>query len=121
MDVEKPIYEKRTFYGPLEIAPDLPQNGWRSIMKHPDDPSKLIRVSGEGTYWDQNEMDESVYATQQALRGLGEHGIHHVNPSYIDATDKDSRPHLLAVVTRLNHVQSYESLLISWLTKLRPN
>lgn len=112
MNTERPIYEKRTFYGPLEIAADLPQDKWRSIMKHPDDPSKLIRVSGEGAYWDQDEMDESVYATQQVIKGLSKHGIHHVNPSYIDATDKDGRPHLLAVVTRLSHVQPYESLLL---------
>ena len=108
MNSEKPTYQKRTFYGPLELAPGFPQMGDRYILKHPNEPSKLIRQSGEE--WSPSEMDACVYATQQVLKGLGSYGIHHVEPSFIENVSKDDQAYLLIVVTGLHDVQSYENL-----------
>ena len=113
MNIENPApsYSKRTFYGPLELNPDIRQNDYRTVLAHPEDPSKLIReINAEGLYFNKTEMDETVYATQQILKGLSEYGVNHVDPSFFDETTDDER-RLTAVVTRLIDVRSYDELI----------
>jgi hypothetical protein len=110
MNIEHPAYEQRTFYGPLNLAANIPQHGDRYIMIHPDDPSKLVRASGEGVYYNQQEMHTLVYCTQQVLKGLSEHGITHVNPSYIDETGENRQPRLVTIVDKLDSFLPYTDL-----------
>lgn len=111
MNTDRPTYENRTFYGPLNLAAGAPQSGDRYIMTHPDNPSRLVRASGEGVYYDQKEMHTRVYHTQQVLKGLSEHGINHVNPTYIDETSDSHKPRLIVVVDKLDNFQPYTELL----------
>lgn len=111
MNIERPVYEQRTFIGPLNLAADAPRNGDRYIMDHPDDRSKLVRASGEGVYYNQQEMHTLVYRTQQVLKGLSEHGIAHVNPLYIDDTRESDQPRLITVVDKLDSFTPYTDLL----------
>lgn len=113
MSAERPAYKKRTFYGPLELSPDAPQNGDRYIMTHPEDPKKLVRASGEGTYEDLDDMNMRVFITQKVLDGLSRHGINHVNPTYINETSKSGEPYLITVVDKLQNIQPYSELLKS--------
>lgn len=108
---EHPTYEKRNFYGPLELAPDVPQHGDRYFMRHPDDATKLVRASGEGAYSNKDDMDEQVFAAQQVLNGLREHGVNHVNPSYIEQMSENGEPYLITVVDKLEDIVSYEELI----------
>lgn len=111
MNAERPAYEKREFYGPLELARDVPEIRYRHMLEHPDDPSKLIRTTDEGLYVDQYDMDEQVRITQQVLHDLKSHGINHVNPSYIDETSEDGEPCLLIVVDKLKDFEPYSKLI----------
>jgi hypothetical protein len=111
MSVEYPEYGDRAFYGPLELSTEYPQNGDRYIALHPDDPTKLIRASSQGEYYDHNEMNSIVYATQQVLNGLSQYGVNHVNPVYIDQTSEAGKPYLITVVDKLRNVKSYSDLI----------
>ena len=111
MNAERPEYEKREFYGPLELAQDVPEIRYRHMLEHPDDPSKLIRTTDEGLYLDQRDMDEQVRMTQQVLHDLKNHGINHVNPSYIDETSEGGEPYLLIVVDKLKDFEPYSKLI----------
>lgn len=110
MSTEHPEYKNRTFYGPLELSKDVPQNGDRYISLHPDDPTKLVRASVEGEYYDHDEMNRLVYATQKVLEGLSEHGVNHVNPIYIDQTRESGKAYLITIVDKLQNVKSYIDL-----------
>lgn len=111
MNAERPAYEKREFYGPLELAQDVPEIRYRYMLEHPDDPSKLIRTTDEGLYVDQHDMDEQVRITQQVLHDLKSHGINHVNPSYINETQDGGEPCLLIVVDKLKDFEPYSKLI----------
>lgn len=111
MNAERPAYEKREFYGPLELAEDVPEIRYRYMLEHPDDPSKLIRTTDEGIYVDQYDMDEQVRITQQVLHDLKSHGINHVNPSYINETQDGGEPCLLIVVDKLKDFEPYSKLI----------
>jgi len=107
-----PSYETRRFYGPLELSLSIPETSETRALKHPDDPSKLIReINAELLYASQEEMDNDVYMAQIVLDGLRAHGLNHVDPSYIDETSKDGELGLLAVVTKLNNGTRYDDLL----------
>lgn len=110
MSTERPEYENRTFYGPLELSKEVPQNGDRYISLHPDDPTKLVRASAEGEYYDSDEMNTLVYANQKVLEGLSEHGVNHVNPLYIDQTRESGKPCIITIVDKLQNVTSYIDL-----------
>jgi hypothetical protein len=110
MNIEQPDYVNRTFYGPLELSKEVAQNGDRYISLHPDDPTKLIRSSGKGVFYNHHEMNEIVFATQKVIEGLTEHGVNHVNPQYIDQTTELDDPHLMIVVDRLQDVTPYDEL-----------
>lgn len=113
MNAEHPAYEKRTFYGPLELDPDTPQERDRYMMTHSEDPNKLVRASGEGAYTDRDEMDMQVFITQKVLDGLKRHDINHVNPAYINETSEGGEPYLIMVVDKLQNMQPYSELLKS--------
>jgi len=111
MNAERPAYEKREFYGPLELARDVPEIRYRYMLEHPDDPSKLIRTTDEGLYFDQNDMNEQVRITQHILHDLKSRGINHVNPSYINETQDGGEPCLLIVVDKLKDFEPYSKLI----------
>lgn len=106
-----PAYVDRKFYGPLALATGMPQNIRRHMLAHPSDKTKMIREGHEGTYVDQAEMDERVFATQQVLDGLTRHGVNHVNPAFINDTGMNNKPNLLTVVTLHENSIPYGNLL----------
>lgn len=114
MNLERSVFIDRDFYGPLELASVNGERGDRYVMLHPTDPTKLVRASGKGTYLNKEEMYKRVSDTQQVLGGLGEHGVTHVNPLYIDDTREDGEPYHLAVVDRLNNVRPYDEIIASF-------
>lgn len=113
MNTERPEYENRTFYGPLELSKDMPQSGDRYIAVHPEDPTKLVRASSKGEYYDHEEMNTLVYANQKVLEGLSQHGVNHVNPVYIDETSISGEPYLVTIVDKLQNVTPYDDLVES--------
>lgn len=110
MNIEKPDYINRTFYGPLELSKEVAQRGDRYISLHPDDPTKLVRSSGKGVFYNHHQMNEIVFATQKVIEGLTEHGVNHVNPQYIDQTTERDDPHLMIIVDRLQNITPYDEL-----------
>jgi hypothetical protein len=110
MNAEPPVYEKREFYGPLKLSEDTPNNLYRYMLEHPDDSSKLVRTT-DGLYCNQEDMGEHVRITQQVLQGLKDHGINHVNPSYIDESSEQGKPYLLIVVDKLKDFEPYSKLI----------
>ena len=111
MNAERFVYAERNFYGPLELASANEERRDRYIMLHPDDTTKLVRASNKGTYLDKKEMNERVSNTQQVIDGLSEHGVSHVNPSYIDGTSEGGEPYLITVVDKLEYARPYDEII----------
>lgn len=111
MNAEKSTYGTRDFYGPLELSGLSDPASGRDMLVHPDDPSKLVRASHEDAYYDKNEMTELVNDTNTLLKSLGEHGVTHVNPTYLDQSPNDSTPRLMIVVDKIDSAQPYSKLL----------
>lgn len=111
MNAERPVYEKREFYGPLELKGESSENRYHYMLEHPDDPTKLVRTTNSGLFQDKFEMDKDVKIIQHILQKLEEQGINHVNPSYIDETSESGQPYLLIVVDRLHDATDYSKLI----------
>lgn len=111
MNAERPAYEQREFYGPLQLAEGVPEIRYRYMLEHPHDSSRLIRTTDEGLYIDREDMEETVRVTQYILRSLKNLGINHVNPSYINETGEDGEPFLLIVVDKLKNFEPYSELI----------
>ncbi|MBC7868687.1 hypothetical protein H7X69_00715 [Candidatus Saccharibacteria bacterium] len=113
MNAERSVFVERDFYGPLELASANENRSDRYIMLHPNDPTKLVRAGGGGTYLDKEEMNERVGDTLQVLKGLSEHGVAHVKPSYIDETSESGQPYLITVVDKLDNIRPYDEIIAS--------
>lgn len=111
MNVEKTSYGIRDFYGPLEHAGLTDIANERDILVHPDDPSKLIRTSHEDAFFSKNDMTILVNNTNILLDKLGEYGINHVNPTYLDQSPDDDTPRLMTVVDKINSAQPYGEVI----------
>lgn len=107
MNAEKSPYGVRDFYGPLELAGLTDPASGRDILFHPDDPNKLVRTSHEDAFYNKNGMTELVNNTSNLLKGLGEHGVNHVNPTYIDQSPDDDTPRLMTIVDKIDSAQPY--------------
>jgi hypothetical protein len=111
MSAERPIYENREFYGPLELSKTAPEMRYRYMLEHPDDPTKLIRTTEEGEYADRGEMDHEVAKSIATLEGLEEHGITHTHPVYSAETGAKGRPYLVMTVDKIADATPYSTLI----------
>lgn len=97
----------RIFYGPLERSSDYEERN-TTIMKHPEDATKLVRYGRDGEYYDSEEMARYVQQTQQTLAGLAAFGVRHVEPQYIDESTLDGTARLVTVVDKIEHDDALE-------------
>mgnify|MGYP000524790496 CR=1 FL=1 len=111
MSVERPIYENREFYGPLELSKTAPEMRYRYMLEHPDDPTRLIRTTDEGLYINKADMDAQVTIAQYVLEELKEHSVNHVNPTFIDETSDSGEPYMLITVDELTDATAYRELI----------